>query len=1030
MDTPEGWLSYLIRRRTFTLTIFTSLILILSVLSWFRIPIEVMPKENVPPFLYLRVEGKESMSPEKVELALTIPVEGTIRTLSGLGKFTSSTNNRGASLSLTYNPKTDIDLAVVNLQEALQDLESKGILDMKGVTISRLNPEASAIIKLSITHDNSIKEPLKLIKEDLRLGLESLPEVSKIEIIGLEPLLYEFNVPLSKILQFGMRGQQFASTLHFDSFREPMGEAHLKSDKFTTTLKGRLIVEDLSDVQTHNVGSRTSVTLDQVAKEKVIDKSKEEISRKNGESAVFIEVFSKDSANLFDLNAHIKEYLEKLKSEGTELSKLKFESVLNKTDDLKNAIDDVFGNLLQAMLITFAIVYLFLRKWRETIIIAITIPATLLATILILYLKGVSLNILTLSGLILGIGMVVDNAILVVERIEELKREKQVKVAAGQGATDVMLALLMATLTNALIFLPVAFVEGGDSFTDILKAFQLPILASLGASMFVALFFIPLVAIYWRGQPTRKVKSEEETSKKVVEFFRWMQKKRAPLAVLTLILVISVGMKAMDINQTDIESPRDPYSMVTVKFSADVPPEERRTFFESVEKTFTDHQTQIDYKFMVSEFNPQFMSGSLLVYPIPSDDSDAQLNLQESYIKHVIEQLPQKAGATVSLGFGGYTAGKLKRYKQLVLSGPKTAKLLSIQDDLRQKIKVLPAVDSVQLEQDENGSRSLVFLPHDMVLLQYGLNLSKLASEIASSMTSVSVSNLNLNGQQVGARINLLPETGIWTLDTLKELKIGIADGKFANLMDLGQLVPMNFLRGISRTEGLSSAKMFVYFKESLSDYDLRSAQSQVGWIFSNYQYPKGYGPPVEDSAARIKEMQGKSNFIIYLSALMIYLLLASMFESVLIPFAILFTIPLAIIFGISGLLLFHMDLDVMARLSLIILVGIGVNNAIILIDLILSLKKQGIKRQDAVVLGCAQRLKAVMMTTAIQVISVFPVALGKSKIMGIPYASLGVSIIAGMLFSTAITLMVLPMIYEFLDDWEQKLKVKLGLGK
>jgi HAE1 family hydrophobic/amphiphilic exporter-1 len=191
--------------------------------------------------------------------------------------------------------------------------------------------------------------------------------------------------------------------------------------------------------------------------------------------------------------------------------------------------------------------------------------------------------------------------------------------------------------------------------------------------------------------------------------------------------------------------------------------------------------------------------------------------------------------------------------------------------------------------------------------------------------------------------------------------------------------------------------------------------------LAQDFRFPPGYGPKKDEANARILEMQKNMIFMITLASLLIYLVLGASFNSLLLPLAVLVTIPGAILSGIFGLWLLSLDLDVMARLSLVILVGIGVNNAIILIDVIQELRLQGFSKCDAVVHGCARRFQAVLMTTAIQVLGVLPVALGNSKIMGIPYASLGITIISGMLLSTVMTLALLPWLYDrlsALEDW------------
>lgn len=1024
--------SWLIRHRTFAVSIGLVLAFGLSLMSWIQIPIEVMPKENTPPFLYLRVAAKDQMTPDQMELALTLPVEGAVRTQSNLMNFTSSTNRQGVSLSLTYKPRTNLDLAEFNLQETLQDLDGKGILDLRNVTISRLNPEATAVIKLSVTAAQPLKDPVRTMKEDLRIAFESVPEISKIELSGIEPLEYQYTLTTSQMTAQGLGQTGLSGFGNFQSIRDTLGNAPIGGSASMTAVNSRLILNDLDQLKQQTFTAKSHLALAQIASEKVVDKSVDEISRKNGSHAVFVEIFAKEGANLFDLKDHLNARLKGFAQDSGELRKLEFEEIFNKTNDLRQAIDDVFQSLYEAVAITFVVVFLFLQLWRPTLLISLSIPMTLLMTILILYARGCSLNILTLSGLILGIGMVVDSAVLVVGRIDELRAEGQSpKDAAANGARDVTSALLMSTLTNASIFLPVAFLEGGDSFTDILRAFQLPIVSSLASSLVVALLVLPVVMLLWRQKKTTNpIAHEDQAAQNVVAIFRWFGKKQFPVIAVVTGLVLFVASQVLDIAQTDLESPRDPYSTISVRFASEILPPQRRVAFEALENELLQGKDRLGYRFIVSDFNPELTTGTFMIYPKAGRDIDTILAALEKRVSRFLEKRESRPGILVALGWGGYAIGSSQQKSDILkLTGPKMNRLIQLSEDLKTRLVQIKGIESVKLEREESGDLGLYFIANETQLLSYDLTLPKISQELSALMSSVTLSNLNFNGKSVGARINLVPPEKTWTLEALQQTPVHLQDGRQIRLADLGLLVPATTAGSFSKKAGIATTKVSVYYQPA-SDEEIRKTQAVVRQTFQSFSFPLGYGPSKAEDRARIEEMQVKSQFIIGLAAFLIYLLLAAMFESILLPFAILFTVPLALLFGVAGLKALGMDLDVMARLSLIILVGIGVNGAIILIDLIRRLRSEGLRREDAIAIGCARRLKAVLMTSSIQIISVFPVAMGQAKIMGIPYSSLGISIISGMLFSTLITLIVLPIIYAWLDRVEQNLKNFLGIGR
>jgi HAE1 family hydrophobic/amphiphilic exporter-1 len=909
-----------------------------------------------------------------------------------------------------------MDMASISLVEALQSLDGKANFSFNQVNVSRDNPEASPIVRLSLFDFKNSK-----YVEELQYELESIPEISKIELMGLEKPIVNFIIPSGRAAEVGFQGSKALQVLSIPSFADILGNLSLSNNEAQLPVRAEMLTNNMIDIKNLRVGDRKVASIADLAIERGKNPALESVSHSNGHDTIFLEIYAKDGSNLFDLNRHLSSYLEK-----RDKKDIKYEIIFNKTDDLKAAIADVFEALWQSILITFGIVYIFLRKWRQTIIISLAIPVTLTLTVLLLFVKGISLNVLTLSGLILGLGMVVDNVVLVMGRIDELRRENNsTKTAAAYGAEQVASALLMSTITNACIFLPVAFVEGGDSFTDILKAFQVPILASLLASLFVALLFVPLLSMIW---PEKSESSKNErhrgaltASTVLIKFFNLMQQSRIAVSICTVLIVYGLFQWTNNIQQTDLESPRDPYISVNVRFSNEIQAERRREFFTGLEGQFLKSKANLQFQFMVSDFNPAYPTGTLTLYPPDSSDRDEFVAHLEERVKLFLNQQKYPPGMVASVGWVIGPMEKMRTFENFSVVGPKTGVVKTLLNQLRETVRDFTGVDEVLLESETSGSRGMVFIPDESILTKFGINLQKIAAELNSRLASTSLSEINYNGREVGLHIQIQPEVGEYNLNLLKTTPIPVDTEHSIALADLGHFQPFRFKNTLSRREGISTSRLMVYYKEGLSSEDKNKLRVRLNNAYAHLNFPPGYGPPKSDSQARVEDMKNKTLFILLLSIFLIYLILGGMLESFFIPFAILFTVPLALLFGAGGLVLFGMDLDVMARLALVILVGSGVNAAIILIDMINSLREQGMSRREAVVFGCAQRFKAVLMSTSIQVVGVLPIAMGKAKIMGIPYASLGIAIMSGMLFSTLATLVVLPMLYELMDDLQIK---------
>lgn len=988
-----------------------------------------MPKGTVEPFLFIKVSPKVQGSLEELETSLTMPVERSLRTVSNVIKMKSSTSSSGAGISLNFQPKTNMQMANFSVLEALQELEGAGILDMRKVKIFRFNPEADAILKFTLNVPLSVKDPSNLIKKKLKGALELTNGVAKVDIQGVYPEEFNFEITPSKIFEHKILPNNLSSSLSFENKRASIGEAPLFSKTKSTSIRSTLNIKDLDVVKNKVLKKGTGLTLDKVSTFKKKNKTFVNISHKNGQHTVFVELYQDPSVRIFDFEKNVSNKLATLMEKEKDFKSIKFHFLLNRAKDLKVAIGDVFSSLYIAIFITFLVVFIFLRKIGPTFIISLVIPTSILFVVAIIYSSGHSLNLLSLSGLILSIGLIVDNAIVVVEKIQQLKEEGHDKwVAAGKGAAEVAIPLLMSTLTTVIIFLPAAFIEDGDSFTDMLKAFQVPVISALFASYFIALFFVPIASTLEKKKEKLDDKNEMLNSK-IISFFHFIQEKKSIVLIVVLVGMTFLYKQISKIEETDIEEPRDSYSEIQVKFNQEVKDEKRKEFFLQFEKDLIRKKSDLQYDFVISNYSNGSTSGSISLYPFKTKNLDNELKELDQRAKNFIKGYSGLIGIQLGL-FGADSGGSdYQKKKTFYFQGTSTSKLKVIIKELKKRIIGIKGVTKVSTSWEERGRKGYKFIPNMDILNQYNLTLEKISGQVTSMMNTYSIEGLKSNGKEIETIIKIVPRNSDWNLDSLLRVRVLVGDGRFVPFGELGKIKPVSRLSSIVRKNGIVKLSLNTYYDVGLKANVRKKLNDKVSGRISNYDFPKGYGFAKNDSMKKILEMKKRSQFVVYLAIFLIYLLMASLFESPILPFSILFTVPLAIIFGLTGLYFLEFDLDPMARLGLIILVGIVVNNAIILIDVILKLRSEGRRRNEAIAIGCTSRLKAVFMTSATTIFGLLPVAIGQSKIMGIPYSSLGVCIISGMLFSTLITLILLPIVYIFFDDVESKIKSLAGLA-
>ena len=1002
--------------------------LVFSVICWSKIPLEVMPKGNEDPFLYLEVRAKTSAEVSETELSLAIPVEGAIRTVGNVKGVEATVQSGGVSFFVIFEPHTNMDVVVFYLNEALQELEDVGILDMRNVNISRFNPSATPVFSLTLEPPLNQSDIQTLVSKTLKSALMTVPGVAKVDIKGIFPKEVEYTLRSSQVSEYGLSGSELGGALNVNSERMSLGSVTRGSLGEKTGLRGTLIVENLDEVHGKVIKPGTSLTLGQVSRMKKIDKSQETISHREGRQVVSVDIYKSPDANVFELKEHLEDRLTSLDDVSLDLQHIKLEYLMDKSELLGHALSNVSESLYMAMIITFIVVLTFLRKVYPTVLISLVIPVTMVMVIALLQVNGASLNIVTLSGLILSIGLIVDNAIVVVERIQANREGLPRIQAAVKSAKEMAIPLLMSTLTTVVIFLPAAFIEATDTFTSLLKTFQFPIVAGLLVSYGVALIVIPVLGSMGRGPevprpPITQRKSDKNVMPGSVRFFKMVMKHRTVVLCLMLGFIYWSYDTTRGIAEVDIDDPEQPLHEFSIEFESSMAEFEKRGYFRKFEKKLLAAKDELGFDFAVSTLYPDADFGNFALYIQGQEDLSGKLKQLKSSIKKFLSNVETVPGVMVGEREYHFSGGRNPR-KIYRFEGPYTGRLYHQLTLLKEELSLIPGVAKVLTEKEFRGRRTLLFIPHPVAFQTYGLELRSLSRQIQSLMQTYGVSGLKDRGERVETNIKILPASGGWDLDAFNAIKISTGKGRFVEISKLGELKEVQNFGTVTRQKNQARQRLQVLF--SARGNDFQKAKLEVEGVIHEYPFDDGYGMQQDDLFAILMEMEAQTNFVVLLSLFLIFLLLSSLFESIVLPFAILFTVPCAIIFGILGLQLWGLPLDPMARLGLIILVGIVVNNAIILIDVILKLRGGGRPKYEAIALGCSQRLKAVFMTTATTVCGLLPVALGGAKIMGIPYASLGVVIISGLTLSTLITLILLPIVYLGLDGLQSYLGIQI----
>ncbi|MCA9784157.1 MAG: efflux RND transporter permease subunit, partial [Candidatus Cloacimonetes bacterium] len=690
------------------------------------------------------------------------------------------------------------------------------------------------------------------------------------------------------------------------------------------------------------------------------------------------------------------------------------------------------------------VIFYFLRRWRMTLIITAAIPFSIFITITGIYFIGWSLNIITMMGLMLSVGMVVDNAIVVMESIQsEREHTADPARASVRGAAEVGLAVTVATLTSIVVFLPLMLMSDNVGFSFYMTRIGMPVVIALLASLLVALLFLPQLAS--RMKTIRDVKESRLitwSNRTVNRILDRALKHRfdTALIVLAIFALIAIPQKLVktsaegdgNINNFELYFSMPPsYSFADAdSLVLRVENEIRKKVDVYNIKTITTRHSNTWGElevFLNSE-------GQLSWYTHLWRGIGKKIGLynsatmtREEVIADINENLPDVPGVDLFIGWGNN--GNDENAVTVAINGRDTTVLKRLAEEARRRLELLPNVISTELDV-EQGDPELRVLANRSALDRNGISASTLAGTVRYALSGSELPDLRQRGRELDSNVRLAKEDRD-QLSELKQLEVKAEGGRLVPLDELVEVQHQTALGTIRRSQG----KSFMRLKIVAETKDQEAVNEAIGRVMRSMDFPPGYDWSFGRFFDRLREQQNSQQLAMILALCFVFLLMGVLFESFMLPLTILASIPFAIWGAQWALLITGSSFDLMAGIGMVILVGIVVNNAIVLIDRVVRLRHQGIERHRALLMATEQRFRPVMMTAATTVCGLIPMAVGNAALIGLPYAPMGRAMMGGLLVSTLSTLVVIPLVYTLIDDMglffrRLYLQVRLGSAK
>ncbi len=981
-------------------------------------------------------------SPETVEREIIEPVEESFSAISGLdwAKTQASATDGLATFIVFFDFEKDIQQATQDIRDAISTKRADLPTEMKEPVLTRFDPSQAPVMSLALT-SSTIPVPLltrvadPMIVRDLR----TVPGVAQVSVVGGVKRELTVRLRPGDLQASGLGVADVVQALSQQNLAAPVGSLNGDLQERAIRLKGRL--DDAQDFAQLVVAERGGkvVHLGQVAN--AFDGTEEQRTAAafNGKEAVGIDILKAKGYSTTQVSDEIRRRVDALQQRLPAGAKL--EIVQDAGQRVSRAVKNVQEALIEGALLTVLVVFLFLNSWRSTVITGLALPVSVLASFIAVWAFGFTLNTMSLLGLSLAIGILIDDAIVVRENIvRHIELGKDHVVASHEGTDEIGLAVAATTFSIVAVFIPVAFMYGiaGQWF----KPFALTIACSVLVSLFVSFSLDPMLSAYWPDPETEAHERRNPIARALERFNRWFDRKADQyknviawaldhrLMMVALAggsFVVAIGMIALQIVGAGFipVSDRSEISMIVeatpgsnldfTRRTAEAAAEIARKHPE-VAYTYTTVGTSVPGK------APSVDQALVYVRLVPKKDRSIS---QDDLGRVIRREVGALAGANVSVFTSGF-GGAFKQI-QIQMKGTDARVLTQLAEKARDEVMKVPGAVDVGLSTRGQKPELEVELNRGLAG-SLGVTVGQVAQALRPAFAGIHVGDwVDPSGETRDVNVRLAPDARERTGD-LEELPLAVgttAAGTAPATLPLGQIATIRQGLGPAQIDHLDREKV-VIVQANVSGYALNDVTRQINERLARLKLPPGYAITQGGEARDQAEVFTKIFTALGVAVLLMYLILVVQFGSFLDPVAILISLPLSLIGVVLALWITNTTLNIMSLIGVILLMGIVAKNAILLIDFAKWARERGEPLREALIEAGRIRLRPILMTTFALIAGMVPVAIGHGE--GADFrAPLGRAVIGGVITSTLLTLLVIPTFYEILDQMREWLTEKAG---
>lgn len=986
--------------RPVTTAMFFVCMVVIGVIASQRLPLESLPDIEFP-FLMLNVPYRNS-TPEEVDRHIARPIEESLATLPGIRNMQSDSQADGTKIQLQFDWGQQVAARGAEIRDKIDALRSELPSDLERVFIQRFNGADQAMLVYRISASRDLTNAYDMLDRNLVRRLQRLPGVSRVSLYGVQRKDVRIALSAERLGAYRVDLRALAEQLRKANFSLSAGDVYEAGTRYYVKAEDRFA--DLDAVRKLRINAQ-GLRLGDIAEIRYGLPPLTERRHLNQRNAIGLDVYKETGANLVEVGERVKAEVARVR-QLPEMQGIALVMFNDAAEDVKRSLSELIEAGLLGALFSLAVLYVFLRDWKMTLIVTLAVPLSLLMTLGVMYFLGYSLNILTLMGLMLSIGMLVDNAVVVTESIfQERSHDSQAAEATLRGVSKVGLAVVLGTAATAIVFLPNIFGVQNE-ISVFLSHVAITICVSLAASLLVAVTLIPQLTTRLPGSAGSGAPWMQRLSARYAQLLGWSLHHRGLMLLAALLVVLSVALPASRVKMDFFPQGGATRLVLGWHFNNVYRLDKVEESVNRLENFFQENRERFELESFYTYFT---INNAQTVLYLHKDPKLRHKNA-EQIAEEVRSSMPRLAIGEVNFDLERSGGEGLA----VNIWGETTEGLRPLARQAEQVLRSVPGLTDVRLEAGATDRELRVQVDRERARL-YGLSSSQIAETISGAMRGTPLKPYRSRSGESELVLELRAEDRT-DIDALRALPLQAGDGRALRLDAVAQIGIAQTPGGIHREDRHTALKIRFGTAKGVTAED---ARKRVSAVLDALQYPPGYGWSY--GQAFDEDQQGLQSMLInmLLALACIYLVMAALFESVLAPSAII----TGILFSFVGVFWFFFltgtTFSFMAIIGMLVLMGIVVNNGIVLIDHVQQLREAGLSREAALIQGSRDRLRPILMTACTTILGMLPLALSQTAVGsdGPPYFPMARAIIGGLAFATVVSLLVLPTLYLMIED-------------